>query len=102
MKYIPTEVCNGLLNLVHTGINTDCSRWQMSAAKRKDDQKVKDQGKKEDHKTKKARIDAKKDTVRLSKSNFEFELIVSVLLLLSPLYFASTQARVDCEGLEFP
>lgn len=35
----------------------------MTAAKRKEDQKVKEQVKREDQKTKKARIDVKKDTV---------------------------------------
>lgn len=71
----------------------------MSAAKRKDDQKTKDQGKKEDHKTKKARIDAKKDTVSISKNAVSVssivlcELIVSVLSLLSPLLLSLFKER---------
>lgn len=36
----------------------------MNAAKRKEDQKVKEQIKKEDQKIKRARVDVKKDTVR--------------------------------------
>ena len=35
----------------------------MSAAKRKEDQKAKEQNKKEDQKIKRARVDVKKDTV---------------------------------------
>lgn len=38
----------------------------MNAAKRKEDQKVKEQVKKEDQKIKRARVDVKKDTVRES------------------------------------
>lgn len=37
---------------------------QVTAAKRKEDQKVKEQSKKEDQKIKRARVDIKKDTVR--------------------------------------
>lgn len=41
-----------------------CPSLQMTAAKRKEEQKAKELGKKEDQKTKRARIDVKKDTVR--------------------------------------
>lgn len=90
------EGCNVLLNLVCL---CDCSQRQMSAAKRKDDQKVKDQGKKEDHKTKKARVDAKKDTVRLST----FVLSESYpSCCYCPLLIMFPQGRINCEGLGFP
>ena len=42
-----------------------CLAEQVSAAKRKEDQKAKEQNKKEDQKIKRARVDVKKDTVSL-------------------------------------
>lgn len=41
---------------------------QVSAAKRKEDQKAKEQNKKEDQKLKRARVDVKKDTVSFACS----------------------------------
>lgn len=55
---------------------------KVTAAKRKEDQKVKEQVKKEDQKIKRARIDVKKDTVRRIHSVL-FGCLLALLLAFS-------------------
>lgn len=59
-----------------------CFPEQVSAAKRKEDQKAKEQTKKEDQKIKRARVDAKKDTVSLEPKQCQTAARIPAFMLL--------------------
>lgn len=72
----------------------------MTAAKRKEDQKVKEQVKKEDQKIKRARVDIKKDTVSRPTSSIRQLIDTNVPLpaLAAPIVWYSIPIRLRLQS----